>query len=143
PNASESEDSGSEENIAELLNRFSDILREHVSEVRISKRLTSSPTCLVMPQGGLPPYLERLMRLQNEQLPAQKRILEVNPNHPLIASLSKLYQQNPKDEALTNWVELVYDQALLAEGSPIESPAVFAERMTRLMTEAAQRHVDI
>ena len=58
-----------------------------MSEVRVSERLTDSPVCLVMPKGGVPAHIERLLRAYQQDLPAQKRILELNPNHALIARL--------------------------------------------------------
>ncbi len=145
------DDSGDEETDSDatstdlhaLTTKFREVLQDHISEVRLSDRLTDSPVCLVMPAGGLPPYLERLMRLQNEGLPKQKRILELNPKHELIQSLSKLLESNAESEDLKAWVEVLYDQALLIEGSPIEEPAKFAKRLTALLSEVtSQRTTD-
>jgi len=124
-----------------LLRRFGEVLADHVSEVRPSRRLTDSPVCLVLPEGGLPPYLERLMRLQQAELPSQKRILEVNPDHPLVASLRTLHERDAGSAEVSEWMEVLHDQALLAEGSPIDDPATFAQRLTALLTEAASHRV--
>lgn len=122
-----------------LLARVREVLQDHVSEVRVSSRLTDSPVCLVMPAGGLPPYLERLMRLQNSDIPKQKRILELNPKHELTVSLQRLLDSEPESEEVQAWIEVLYDQALLVEGSPIEAPATFAKRLTALLTEVAEQ----
>jgi molecular chaperone HtpG len=124
-----------------LLSRFREVLQDQVSEVRVSRRLTDSPVCLVLPTGGLPPYLERLMRLQNADLPRQKRILEVHPEHALVESLRALHDKDGRNEDVKAWIEVLYDQALLAEGSPIENPARFTGRLTRLLAEAAAQRV--
>jgi molecular chaperone HtpG len=117
-----------------LLKRFQDVLSEHISEVRVSARLTDSPSCLVVPDGGLGPYIERLLRAQQgADLPTQKRILEINTKHPLIQGLSRLQQASAEDAALREAIELIYDQALLAEGSPIDDPARMAKRLIKLL----------
>ncbi len=122
-----------------LLTRVREVLSEQVSEVRLSDRLTDSPSCLVVPEGGLGPYIERLLRMQQgADLPPQKRILELNEKHPLVSALSRLAQQDDKNETVTEAIELLYDQALLSEGSPIDDPARVAKRLTRLMTSSAE-----
>ena len=123
----------------DLLKRFRQVLQDHVSEVRASDRLEGSPVCLVIPAGGLPPYIERLMRLQQGELPAQKRVLEVNPTHPLVVELRRLHEGDETSAKVTEWIELLYDQALLGEGSPVEDPSRLLSRLTELMTEAARR----
>ncbi|HEX6240853.1 MAG TPA: molecular chaperone HtpG [Polyangiales bacterium] len=117
-----------------LLKLFKEVLGEHVSEVRVSERLTDSPSCLVVPDGGLGPYIERLLRAQQgAEMPTQKRILEVNTKHALIQGLTKLQQASAEDPALREAIELIYDQALLAEGSPIDDPARMARRLIQLL----------
>lgn len=119
--------------LAPLLGRCKEILSEHVSEVRISERLTDSPVCLVLQKGGLPAHLERMIRAQQEDLPIQKRILELNPKHALIARLKDEHARDPESSKLQEWVEMLYDQALLTEGSPLPDPARFAARVATLM----------
>jgi molecular chaperone HtpG len=122
-----------------LLKRFQDVLGEHISEVRVSARLTDSPSCLVVPDGGLGPYIERLLRAQQgADLPSQKRILEINTKHPLIQGLSRLQQASVEDSALREAIELIYDQALLAEGSPIDDPARMAKRLIKLLQSSTE-----
>jgi molecular chaperone HtpG len=118
-----------------LLEHFKQTLSAQVSEVRASKRLADSPACLVTPEGGFAPHIERMLRARNEGLPSMKRILELNLDHPLIQKIGVLSAGGSQSR---DWIELVYDQALLAEGSPIDDPGGFAKRMTRLMTLAAE-----
>jgi molecular chaperone HtpG len=125
-----------------LIERFRDRLQDHVSEVRVSDRLTDSPVCLVIPEGGLQPWIERLIRAnQQQELPRQKRIMEINPDHTLIRNLKQLQTENPEHERVDEWVDMLFDQALLAEGSPIEDPAQFAQRMSRLLEQASEQEV--
>jgi molecular chaperone HtpG len=74
-------------------------------------------------------------------MPKTRRIMEVNPTHPLISNLQKLHDRAPEDNRVHEWIELLYDQALLAEGSPIPDPARFTARMTRLVQDAASAAV--
>ncbi len=120
-----------------LLTKIQQVLGSRVGEVRASKRLADSPACLVVPSGGLPPYLERMLKARQMDVPEVKRILEVNPEHSLIGQLRNLQLVEPLSPKLIDWIELLYDQALLAEGSPLEDPARFARRLTQLMSDAA------
>ncbi len=118
-----------------LVERFKTVLASKVGEVRLSTRLTDSPVCLVVPEGGIAPHIERLMMARQMGMPAQKRILELNPAHPLIKNLEQRDKEDPGNVA--QWIELLYDQALIAEGSPLENPASFAQRLTKLLTSAS------
>jgi molecular chaperone HtpG len=122
-----------------LLQHFQEVLAEHVSQVRVSERLTDSPSCLVVPDGGLGPHIERLLRMQQgADMPTQKRILEINTKHPLIKALAELHKQGGKSETVGESIELIYDQALLAEGSPIDDPARMAKRLTKLLQSTTE-----
>ncbi len=118
-----------------LVERFKAVLASKVGEVRLSTRLTDSPVCLVIPDGGIAPHIERLMMARQMGMPAQKRILELNPGHPLIQNLERRDREDPSN--VSAWIELLYDQALIAEGSPLENPAAFAQRLTSLLTNAS------
>ncbi|GIW71152.1 MAG: chaperone protein HtpG [Planctomycetota bacterium] len=120
-----------------LLLRMRAVLGERVRDVRLSSRLTTSPCCLVVPEGGLHAHMERLLRAHGREVPETRRILEVNPEHPLIGYLQRLYEREPTSERLAEWIELLYDQALLGEGSPVSDPARFARRVTALLEQAA------
>jgi molecular chaperone HtpG len=122
-----------------LVARFQEVLADRVKEVRLSDRLTDSPCCLVVPEGGLHAHMERLLRAYDRDVPPVKRILELNPAHPLVSSLERLNARDPKDARVADWIEVLYDQALVAEGSPVEDPGAFGRRLAALLTEAAER----
>jgi len=134
PTAASEEDAKASE---PLFKKIQEVLGDRVGEVRASRRLADSPACLVVPAGGLPPFLERMLKARQMDVPEAKRILEINPEHALVAQLRKLYIVDPQSAKLVDWVELLFDQALLAEGSPVEDPARFARRLTKLMSDAA------
>jgi molecular chaperone HtpG len=119
-----------------LLARAKEVLEQQVSDVRVSERLTDSPACLVVPRGGLPAHIERLLRAHQQDLPEQKRILELNPTHPLIQRMQSEHSTLADSPQLTEWIELLYDQALLVEGSPLPDPARFSKRLVALMQAA-------
>ncbi len=125
------------EGLKALTERMKEVLKDAVREVRVSDRLTDSPVCLVLPEGGSPAFLERLLREHGRDMPRAKRILEVNPTHPVIEHLRKLHEGNATSERVSEWIELLHDQALLTEGSALEDPNRFARRMTALLTQVA------
>ena len=103
-------------------------LGDKVSDVRVSTRLTDSPCCLVARENALPPSMVRMMRAMKQDVPDEKRILEINAAHPLVAKLKGL-----SGAALSDAVELLYDSALIAEGSPVADGAKFAKLLGDLM----------
>ncbi len=120
-----------------LVERIKSVLGEAVADVRLSSRLTDSPACLVVPEGGQHAYLERLLRSQDKDAARTRRILEINPDHALVRNMNQLHGLQPESERLTEWVELLYDQVLLTEGSPVEDPNRLARRMTSLLQQAS------
>jgi molecular chaperone HtpG len=119
-----------------LLARFQEVLSERVGEVRVSDRLFDSPVCLVTKEGGVAPHIERLMRAHNQGFPEQKRILEVNPSHPVIGALKQAHETDAGSATVADWIFLLYDQALIAEGSPLPDPGAFSKRLSTLMGSA-------
>ncbi len=111
-------------------------LAEHVKEVRLSSRLTTSVACLVGDAFGMTPQLEQMMRALGQDLPPVKRILELNPSHPLLPKLNAMIVKDKEDPALTDYAELIFGQAVLAEGSQLRDPAKFSRLVAELMTRA-------
>lgn len=103
-------------------------LSEQVEDVRVSTRLADSPCCLVAGPYAMSASMERMMRAMNQEVPANKRILEVNATHPLVEKMRGL-----EGDALRDAVELLYGQALIAEGSAIPDPGRFTKLLTALM----------
>ena len=81
--------------------------------------------------------MEQIMRASGQNLPASKRILEVNAEHPVIHSLQKLFKADAEDPKITSYAHLLHGQALLAEGGQLADPAQFAELVADLMVAAA------
>ncbi len=139
PGEADEADEDREVALEDLRARFRKQLQDHVSEVRISARLVDSATCLVVAPGGLEPHIERLLRAAQKDMPVQKRILEINPNHPVIENLRGLLESATAVERVDEWIELLYEQAKIAEGSPLEDPAAFNQRVTALLKDASER----
>ena len=111
-----------------VLERVKKELGDKVSDVRVSTRLTDSPCCLVAQEHALPPSMVRMMRAMKQDVPDEKRIFEINASHPLVAKLKGL-----EGAAFGDAVELLYDSALIAEGSPVADGAKFAKLLADLM----------
>ncbi|MHA0288322.1 molecular chaperone HtpG [Mycobacterium sp. C3-094] len=112
---------------AELLSWLKETLDEHVKEVRLSSRLTESPACLITDAFDITPALARLYKASGQEVPVAKRILELNPDHPLVTGLRQAHQDRPDDPAVAETAELLYGTALLAEGGALDDPARFAD----------------
>ncbi|OSC38452.1 molecular chaperone HtpG [Mycobacterium decipiens] len=127
---SEAEREEQQKEFADLLGWLKETLSDHVKEVRLSARLTQSPACLITDAFGITPALARIYRASGQEVPVGKRILELNPNHPLVTGLRQAHQDCPDDaqkSQLAETAELLYGTALLAEGGALEDPARFAE----------------
>jgi molecular chaperone HtpG len=117
--------------MAGILERARAVLGGKVKEVRFSDRLTDSPCCLVIAGQGSHAYVQRLLREAGREVPKSERILELNPHHVVVRNLETLVER--KDPQVSEWLELLYDQALVAEGAPLEDPAAFSRRVTSLL----------
>jgi molecular chaperone HtpG len=117
-----------------LLGAMQARLQEFVKEVRLSNRLTSSPSCLVGNPSDISPQMEQMLKAMNQPVPQTKRILELNPGHELTRKLQSVFAAN--DSSLNDYAYLLYGQALLAEGSPLPDPARFSKLMTDLLVKA-------
>jgi len=128
------------EDYKKLLSKLQTKLKDHVKEVRLTRRLTTSPACLVSGEFDMNPYLERMV-VQNEQLGVepQKRILELNPEHEILGRLKTAYEEDNKTPVLDDYAQLLYGYALLAEGSPLPEPANFNQLLVKLMEEGLGR----
>jgi molecular chaperone HtpG len=128
------------ETLRPLIERVRAVLGSRVTEVRASDRLTDSPCCLVLAGSGPHGYVERLLREAGRDVPKSKRILEVNPTHPIMTNLKVLVGRG--DARVGDWIELLYDQALVAEGAPLDDPNGFARRVTSLLATVSQTRVE-
>ncbi len=117
----------------DLLSFVKEKLDARVKEVRLSSRLTDSACCLVADEHGLNANMERILRAMNQDVPESKRILELNPDHPLMQVMANLFARDKANPRLGDYCDLLYDQALLTEGSPISDPLRFTRLVAELM----------
>jgi molecular chaperone HtpG len=133
--AEESEKDKQKEEFAELLSWMTTALADNVKEVRLSSRLTTSPACVVGDAHDLTPTLEKMYRAMGQEVPPVKRILELNPAHPLVSGLRAAHAERAGDEGLAETAELLYGMALLAEGGELGD----APRFTRILADRLSR----
>jgi len=117
-----------EERAKGLVERFATALEGEVDSVRVSHRLTDSPTCLVIGEHEMAMHMQSLLKQAGHDLPDGKPILEINPGHPLIERLGE-----GEGEGFDEWARLLYEQALLAAGGTLEDPAAFVRRVNGLL----------
>jgi molecular chaperone HtpG len=119
-----------------LLECLKDKLSDNVKEVRLSNRLKQSASCLVGGEGDLSPQLEQMLKAMNQPVPTSKRILELNPEHPVLQKLQQVYSTNKEAPELGQYAQLLYGQAVLAEGGQLADPAQFSRLVAELMVKA-------
>src|SRR5438067_8328249 len=112
---------------SELLKALKRALGDKVKDVRLSRRLTESPSCLVADEHEIGGNLARILRAAGQKVPASHPIMEINPTHPIVQRLK------PDDAHFADWAALLFEQALLAEGGQLEDPAGYVKRANSLM----------
>jgi molecular chaperone HtpG len=115
------------ETMKPLVERMKEVLKDKAKDVRLTFRLTDSPTCLVADEGEMSGYLQRMLKAAGQQAPEFHPILEVNPEHALVKQLSTEHAD------FGDWCHLLFDQAVLAEGGALEDPASFVKRTNALL----------
>ncbi|ACJ18973.1 molecular chaperone HtpG [Coxiella burnetii] len=121
-----------EKDFDELLKQFKEVLGEKINDVRITHRLTDSPTCVVFDENEMSGHLQRLLIQTGQDFMQAKPILEINPSHPLI-----LRVKNESDKTRFNrWADLLLNQALLAEGEQLKDPASFVKGLNELLLDS-------
>lgn len=118
----------------EVLKKIKDLLNNEVKEVKISRRLTDSPACIVVDEHDMSNQMERLLRSAGQKIPGHKPILELNPDHVMVKRL-KQEISSPRFEDLAH---ILFDQAKLAEGGQLDDPAEFVKRFNQLVIELMQ-----
>ena len=110
-----------------------------IGDARLTNRLKESAVCLVSDEHAMSASMERLLqRMQRDKpAPASKRILEVNPEHPLVQAMEKLLAKDKSDARLEKYARLLYDQAVVLEGSKVKDPLTFAQRLNELLLKDA------
>ena len=120
-----------EDEYADLVKRMKDALDERVNEVRVSKRLTDSPSCLVMGEQDMAVHMQQMLKQAGHEVPPSKPDLEINPTHPLVSRL-----KGESDESrFASWSNVLLDQAMLSEGGQLDDPVAFVNRLNDLLQE--------
>ena len=117
-----------------LIKRMKDSLGDKVEEVRISTRLTSSPACIVLNQQDMAMHMQRLMKEAGHELPGSKPILEINTDHPIVKRL----EEEKSDDKFSDWSDILFDQAILAEGGQLDDPASFVHKLNEMLVTIAE-----
>jgi molecular chaperone HtpG len=117
--------------VGPLMDRIRSVLGDRVFEVRASDRLIDSPCCLVIRAGSPHGYVERLLRQSGGDVSNASRILEINPRHAIVMNLTRLLGRG--DDRVDGWIELLYEQALIAGGASLANPSGFVRRVTALL----------
>ncbi|MFR9727689.1 molecular chaperone HtpG [Saccharopolyspora sp. MS10] len=130
------QDAQQKEEFSGVLSWLSTALSEDVKEVRLSSRLSSSPACIVGDNQDMTPTLEKMYRAMGQQVPRVKRILEINPTHPLVSGLRDSYGQHGERADLTETAQLLYGMALLAEGGELRDPAKFTSLLANRLASS-------
>lgn len=122
---------------SDLISFLTERLKDKVKEVRFSNRLTDSACCLVAEEYGMNANMERIMKALNQPVPESKRVLELNPDHAILKAMADIHTQDKAAPVLADYADLLYDQAILTEGSPIKDPLRFTRLVSELMVKAA------
>ncbi len=113
----------------DIVERIKKALTDKVEDVRASTRLTDSPACIVLSEFDMAMHMQRLMKQAGHDVPGHKPVLEINPAHPLVKKL----EQEQDEDSFKQWSELLYNQAVLAEGGQLEDPAGFVKQVNSLL----------
>ena len=137
--ADEEEKKQNEENqtdFKDTIEKMKTVLGKKVKDVRVTVRLTDSPTCLIADEKDLSGNLQRMLKAAGQKVPNMKPILEINPNHPIVQSLKY------EDKHFDDWTNLLFDQAVLAEGGALADPAAFVKLMNNMLLDSVGKKSD-
>jgi len=104
--------------------------------VRATRRLTSSPACLVADEHDMGRTLERILRASGQKIPTSKPILEINPEHPVIHRM----KQETDENIFADWSNILFEQSLLSEGGQLDDPAGFVKRLNQMFLQLGEKH---
>ena len=128
--AEKAEAEKAQETLKPVVDKLKAALGERAKDVKVSTRLVDSPACLVVGEGELSPQMIQMLKQMGQDVPESKPTLEVNPDHPLI---KKLESSEQSAEDFDKLAQVIFDQALLAEGGQLEDPAAYLRRVNELL----------
>ncbi|MCP4981580.1 MAG: molecular chaperone HtpG [Gammaproteobacteria bacterium] len=117
-----------------LLKRMKTALEDKAADVRVTNRLTDSPACIVLNEQDMAMHMQRILKEAGHELPSSKPILEINTDHPIV---KKLDAEKSKKK-FADWSDILFDQALLAEGGQLEDPASFVAKLNKMLVTIAR-----
>jgi len=121
-----------EESFAAMLAQIKGILEDRIKDVQLTNRLTDSPACIVADEHDMGLEMQRILQAAGQQVPASKPIFEINPDHVLIKRIHGIED----DVKFEQWINVLYEQSLIAEGGQLDNPADFVRRVNNLLIEA-------
>ena len=121
------------ENAKDIIDKLKEALGDKVEDVRVSQRLTSSASCIVLNEQDMALYMQNLLKQAGQEMPSSKPVLEINPTHPLVERMKGQLD----GEQFGDWASILFDQAILAEGGQLEDPAGFVHKLNELMLDMA------
>lgn len=118
----------------DLIERVKNVIEDKVAEVRVTNRLTDSPACLVVAEGDMGAQMRRILEQAGQAVPESKPILELNPSHSLVQKLDR----ESDEDRFADLTDILFDQAMLAEGGQLEDPASYVRRLNKLLLELSE-----
>ena len=119
-----------------LLSFLKGKLEAKIKDVVVSNRLKDSVSCLSGDDWGMSAYMEKIMKASGQKTPEQKRVMEVNVNHPVLGKMKEIFESDTTNPVLTDYSELLLDIAVISEGGKLENPAKFSKTLGDLMAKA-------
>ncbi|MBA2656459.1 MAG: molecular chaperone HtpG [Tatlockia sp.] len=132
PNVEETQTKEDEKALEPMLKQIKEVLGDKVKEVQFTNRLTSSPACVVAAEDDMGMEMQRILQAAGQPVPTVKPIFEINPEHALVKRLHNIAD----DSQFSEWVVVLFEQAVLAEGGQLDNPADFVNRVNKLLLEA-------
>jgi molecular chaperone HtpG len=117
-----------------LIKRMKKALDDRVEDVRVTNRLTDSPACIVISEQDMAMHMQRIMKEAGHAMPSSKPVLEINPDHPIVKKLDVEKSKKKFDD----WSDILFDQAILAEGGQLEDPASFVSKLNKMLVSIAK-----
>ncbi len=117
-----------------LLKRMKKTLDDRVEDIRVTNRLTDSPACIVLNEHDMAMHMQRILKDAGHAMPSSKPILEINPDHPIVKKLGAEKSKKKFDD----WSDILFDQAILAEGGQLEDPASFVTKLNKMLVSIAR-----
>jgi molecular chaperone HtpG len=130
------EDEKQAQDYEDLFKKILEHLDEKIKSVKPSSHLKNSVSCLSGDSYDMSAYMEKLLKASGQSIPESKRILELNTHHPVMEKIKEIYKENPENQSLKDYSQLLYDLAVIAEGGKIENPSRFNKMVGDLMAGA-------